>query len=91
MAGASWRESAGGGRCRSPTTSDPSHSRPGFSVTIAVIEPGRNAIAHGCDKADLWFLRQHPDVLNAEWTKDRVERDNAIDEFVRAFDPIRST
>ncbi len=39
------------------------------------------------DKADLWYLRQHPSVLAAEWPTDRVERDNAIDEHVRAMPP----
>jgi phosphoribosylaminoimidazolecarboxamide formyltransferase / IMP cyclohydrolase len=38
-----------------------------------------------CDKADLWFLRQHRTVLEHAWPTDRVERDNAIDEFVRAM------
>lgn len=32
-------------------------------------------------KADRWFLRQHPDILNLRWRKGigRPERDNAID------------
>jgi AICAR transformylase/IMP cyclohydrolase PurH len=38
-----------------------------------------------CDKADLWYLRQHPTVLEHSWPTDRVERDNAIDEYVRAM------
>jgi phosphoribosylaminoimidazolecarboxamide formyltransferase/IMP cyclohydrolase/phosphoribosylaminoimidazolecarboxamide formyltransferase len=40
-----------------------------------------------CDKADLWYLRQLPSVLEREWPTDRVERDNAIDEHVRAIPP----
>jgi phosphoribosylaminoimidazolecarboxamide formyltransferase/IMP cyclohydrolase len=38
-----------------------------------------------CDKADLWYLRQHPAVLDRAWPADRVDRDNAIDEFARAL------
>ena len=38
-----------------------------------------------CDKADLWYLRQHPSLASTDWPKDRVERDNAIDEYVRAM------
>ena len=38
-----------------------------------------------CDKADLWHLRQHPTVLEHGWPSDRVERDNAIDDWVRAL------
>src|SRR4029079_11963591 len=34
-----------------------------------------------CDKADLWYLRQHPLLASRDWPKDRVERDNAIDEY----------
>jgi phosphoribosylaminoimidazolecarboxamide formyltransferase/IMP cyclohydrolase len=37
------------------------------------------------EKADLWFLRQHPTVLERQWPKDRVERDNAVDQVVRDF------
>jgi phosphoribosylaminoimidazolecarboxamide formyltransferase/IMP cyclohydrolase len=37
------------------------------------------------DKADLWYLRQHPRVLGLEFPAgiDRVDRDNAVDEYVR--------
>ncbi|MDQ3809245.1 MAG: phosphoribosylaminoimidazolecarboxamide formyltransferase [Chloroflexota bacterium] len=38
-----------------------------------------------CDKADLWWLRQHRSVLDRPWPDDRVERDNAIDEHVRGM------
>jgi AICAR transformylase/IMP cyclohydrolase PurH len=38
-----------------------------------------------CDKADLWYLRQRPEVLAGEWPKERVERDNAIDQYVRGL------
>ena len=38
-----------------------------------------------CDKADLWHLRQHAAVLEHAWPSDRVQRDNAIDEWVRAL------
>jgi len=36
-------------------------------------------------KADLWYLRQHPSVLNLPFKADakRPERDNAIDQFLR--------
>jgi phosphoribosylaminoimidazolecarboxamide formyltransferase / IMP cyclohydrolase len=36
-------------------------------------------------KADSWYLRQHPDVLGLSFSKhlDRVDRDNAIDQFLR--------
>jgi phosphoribosylaminoimidazolecarboxamide formyltransferase/IMP cyclohydrolase len=36
-------------------------------------------------KADLWWLRQHPDVLNLPFKEGikRPERDNAIDQFLR--------
>jgi phosphoribosylaminoimidazolecarboxamide formyltransferase/IMP cyclohydrolase len=36
-------------------------------------------------KADLWRLRQHPDVMNLSFKADvkRPERDNAIDQFLR--------
>jgi phosphoribosylaminoimidazolecarboxamide formyltransferase/IMP cyclohydrolase len=36
-------------------------------------------------KADTWYLRQHPDVLGLSFSKDldRVDRDNAIDQFLR--------
>jgi phosphoribosylaminoimidazolecarboxamide formyltransferase / IMP cyclohydrolase len=38
-----------------------------------------------CAKADTWYLRQHPAVLALIFAKglDRVERDNAIDQFLR--------
>lgn len=37
------------------------------------------------DKADIWYLKQHPRVLNLKFKKGigRPERDNAIDLFVR--------
>ncbi|RDU24678.1 phosphoribosylaminoimidazolecarboxamide formyltransferase [Anaerosacchariphilus polymeriproducens] len=37
------------------------------------------------DKADIWFLKQHPKVLNLKFKQGvgRTERDNAIDLFVR--------
>jgi len=37
------------------------------------------------DKADLWYLRQHPQVLSLAFPEgiDRVDRDNVIDEYVR--------
>ncbi|HEX3029864.1 MAG TPA: phosphoribosylaminoimidazolecarboxamide formyltransferase [Clostridia bacterium] len=37
------------------------------------------------DKADLWYLKQHPKVLNLKFKKGigRPDRDNAIDLFVR--------
>jgi phosphoribosylaminoimidazolecarboxamide formyltransferase/IMP cyclohydrolase len=36
------------------------------------------------DKADFWHLRQHPRVLDLQFKDgDRVDRDNAIDRFVR--------
>lgn len=37
------------------------------------------------DKADLWYLKQHPKVLNLEFKEGigRPDRDNAIDLFVR--------
>ena len=37
------------------------------------------------DKADTWWLRQHPRVLELQFVKgiDRVDRDNAIDGFLR--------
>jgi phosphoribosylaminoimidazolecarboxamide formyltransferase/IMP cyclohydrolase len=36
-------------------------------------------------KADIWYLRQHPNVLNLKWQKGvkRPDRDNAIDNFLR--------
>lgn len=36
-------------------------------------------------KADTWFLRQHPAVLSLRFAEglDRVDRDNAIDQFLR--------
>jgi phosphoribosylaminoimidazolecarboxamide formyltransferase/IMP cyclohydrolase len=36
-------------------------------------------------KADTWYLRQHPRVLSLRFAEgvDRVERDNAIDQFLR--------
>jgi phosphoribosylaminoimidazolecarboxamide formyltransferase / IMP cyclohydrolase len=36
-------------------------------------------------KADTWFLRQHPAVLGLPFRKDldRVDRDNAVDQFLR--------
>jgi len=36
------------------------------------------------DKADRWFLRQHPAVLNLQWEKDtgRPDRDNAIERYI---------
>jgi len=36
-------------------------------------------------KADTWYLRQHPDVLGLPFRTDldRVDRDNAIDQFLR--------
>ena len=36
-------------------------------------------------KADLWFLRQHPDILNLPFKSGikRPDRDNAIDQFLR--------
>jgi phosphoribosylaminoimidazolecarboxamide formyltransferase/IMP cyclohydrolase len=36
-------------------------------------------------KADTWYLRQHPDVLGLPFREDldRVDRDNAIDQFLR--------
>jgi phosphoribosylaminoimidazolecarboxamide formyltransferase / IMP cyclohydrolase len=36
-------------------------------------------------KADTWFLRQHPSVLGLAFRKDldRVDRDNAVDQFLR--------
>jgi phosphoribosylaminoimidazolecarboxamide formyltransferase / IMP cyclohydrolase len=36
-------------------------------------------------KADTWFLRQHPTVLGLPFRKDldRVDRDNAVDQFLR--------
>lgn len=36
-------------------------------------------------KADTWYLRQHPDVLGLPFRKglDRVDRDNAIDQYLR--------
>lgn len=38
-----------------------------------------------CHKADLWYLRHHPTVLARCWPSDRVERYNAIDEYLRAL------
>jgi len=37
------------------------------------------------DKADRWFLRQHPAVLDLKWRKgiSRPERDNAIEQYIR--------
>jgi phosphoribosylaminoimidazolecarboxamide formyltransferase/IMP cyclohydrolase len=37
------------------------------------------------DKADRWFLRQHPAVLDLRWRKgiSRPERDNAIEQYIR--------
>jgi len=37
------------------------------------------------DKADRWFLRQHPDVLDLRWRKGvgRPERDNAIERYIQ--------
>ena len=37
------------------------------------------------DKADVWYLRQHPQVLGLAFPEgiDRVDRDNLIDEYVR--------
>jgi len=37
------------------------------------------------DKADRWFLRQHPAVLGLKWRKgiSRPERDNAIEQYIR--------
>jgi AICAR transformylase/IMP cyclohydrolase PurH len=58
----------------------------GQAIGIGAGQQSRIACTRlACDKADLWYLRQHPQVLAREWTKDRVERDNAIDEFVRAM------
>jgi phosphoribosylaminoimidazolecarboxamide formyltransferase/IMP cyclohydrolase len=36
-------------------------------------------------KADTWYLRQHPRVLSLPFRKglDRVDRDNAVDQFLR--------
>jgi phosphoribosylaminoimidazolecarboxamide formyltransferase/IMP cyclohydrolase len=36
-------------------------------------------------KADVWYVRQHPDVLGLPFRKalDRVDRDNAIDQYLR--------
>ena len=36
-------------------------------------------------KADTWYLRQHPSVLGLRFGQDldRVDRDNAIDQFLR--------
>jgi AICAR transformylase/IMP cyclohydrolase PurH len=44
------------------------------------------------DKADLWYLRQHPQVLALTFPEgiDRVDRDNVIDEYVRG-DTLSST
>jgi phosphoribosylaminoimidazolecarboxamide formyltransferase/IMP cyclohydrolase len=41
------------------------------------------------DKADLWHLRQHPEVLSLTHEGlDRVERDNAVDKYMRTgFSP----
>jgi len=38
-----------------------------------------------CGKADTWYLRQHPRVLALPFVRgiDRVDRDNAIDQFLR--------
>jgi phosphoribosylaminoimidazolecarboxamide formyltransferase/IMP cyclohydrolase len=37
------------------------------------------------DKADAWYLRQHPEVLSLPFRDDldRVDRDNAVDQFLR--------
>jgi len=37
------------------------------------------------DKADRWFLRQHPAVIGLRWRKGigRPERDNAIEQYIR--------
>jgi phosphoribosylaminoimidazolecarboxamide formyltransferase / IMP cyclohydrolase len=37
------------------------------------------------DKADTWYLRQHPSVLALQFRAglDRVDRDNAVDQFLR--------
>jgi phosphoribosylaminoimidazolecarboxamide formyltransferase / IMP cyclohydrolase len=58
----------------------------GQAIGIGAGQQSRIACTRlACDKADLWYLRQHPDVLNGAFPKDRVERDNAIDERVRSF------
>lgn len=58
----------------------------GQAIGIGAGQQSRIACTRlACDKADLWYLRQHPEVLARQWPSDRVERDNAIDEHVRAF------
>ncbi|HET6318827.1 MAG TPA: phosphoribosylaminoimidazolecarboxamide formyltransferase, partial [Chloroflexota bacterium] len=60
--------------------------RDGQSIGVGAGQQSRIACTRlACDKADLWYLRQRPSVLEAEWPMDRVERDNAIDEHVRAI------
>ena len=58
----------------------------GQAIGIGAGQQSRIACTRlACDKADLWYLRQHREVLARLWPKDRVERDNAIDEHVRSF------
>jgi phosphoribosylaminoimidazolecarboxamide formyltransferase / IMP cyclohydrolase len=58
----------------------------GQAIGIGAGQQSRIACTRlAADKADLWYLRQHPSVLEREWPKDRVERDNAIDQHVRAM------
>jgi phosphoribosylaminoimidazolecarboxamide formyltransferase / IMP cyclohydrolase len=58
----------------------------GQTVGVGAGQQSRIACTRlACDKADLWYLRQHPRVLEARWPSDRVERDNAIEEHARAM------
>lgn len=62
-------------------------ARDGQAIGIGAGQQSRiDCTRIACDKAERWWLRQHPKTrgLRLPRTASRPERDNAIDEFVRA-------
>ena len=78
-------------RSRNWCSNTPSRIRSAWCSTVRPIGigAGQQSRIHctriACDKADLWYLRQHPSIAAMAWPRDRVERDNAIDEYVRGM------
>src|SRR4030095_14963002 len=58
----------------------------GRAIGIGAGQQSRIACTRlACDKADVWYLRQHPRVLDGAWPSDRLAREHAIAEHIRAM------